>query len=260
VLSIQKFKGIEMTKSLESLSTKEYPGRLIIIGRDITGKNEVVIYAITGRSPSSQARKMELRDDAIWAKPTDEETLKKGNIDLLVYPAILLSNGIAVSNGKQTSDIKACLGQSQNPADVLESALVKWDYEPDEPIFTPRISGCVLPQKKAALSIIKRTPDGSSLRDIFEIPLNTGKGKMISTYEGEDKNPPPPFAGEPLDVEIKEKKADDMAAAVYDALDPAPGKKDYRVSVVSVFSSNLNLNEYEIYIINKHGRMGKKDG
>ena len=246
-----------MTKCLESLSAKEYPGRIIIIGRDITSKNEVVIYAITGRSLSSQARKMELKDDAIWAKPTDDETLKKENIDLLVYPAILFSNGIAVSNGKQTSDIKTCLGQSQNPAEVLKLALHEWDYEPDAPIFTPRISGCVLPQKKAALSIIKRAPNGSSIRNIFEIPLKAGKGKMISTYGGEDKDPLPAFTGEPIDVDIKEKKADDMAAVVYDALEPAPGKKDYRVSVVSVFSSNLNLNEYEIYIINKHESMGR---
>ncbi len=184
-----------MTQGFESLSAKEYPGRIIIIGRDITGENDVVIYAITGRSASSQARKMELKDDAILVKPADDEALKKGNIELLVYPALLFSNGIAVSNGKQTADIKACLGQSQNPAEVLELALDKWDYEPDEPIFTPRISGCVLPQKKAALSIINRAPDGSSIRNIFEIPLNSGKGKMISTYEGEDKNPPPAFTG-----------------------------------------------------------------
>ena len=249
-----------MTKCLESLSAKEYPGRIIIIGRDITGKNEVVIYAITGRSPSSQARKMELKDDAIWAKPTDEETLKKGNTDLLVYPAILFSNGIAVSNGKQTADIKTCLGQSQNPAEVLKLALHEWDYEPDAPIFTPRISGCVLPQKKAALSIIKRASNGSSTRNIFEIPLIPGKGKMISTYEGDDKDPLPAFTGEPIDVEIKETKACDMAAAVYDALEPAPGKKDHRVSVVSVFSSDLNSNEHEIHIINKHERMGSQDG
>ncbi len=244
-----------MARFLESLSAKEYPGRAIIIGRDITGENEVVIYAITGRSASSQARKMELKDDAIWVRPVDDEALKEGNIELLVYPAVLLSNGIAVSNGKQTPDIKACLGQSQDPERVLELALEKWDYEPDEPIFTPRISGCVLPQKKAALSIITRAPDGSSKRNIFEVPLNAGKGKMISTYEGEDKKIPPAFKGEPVDVEIKEKKADDMATAVYDALEPKPGKKDYRVSVVSVFSSDLYSNEYEIYIINKHERM-----
>jgi len=244
-----------MAKGLESLSAKEYPGRVIIIGRDKSGKNEVVIYAITGRSPSSQARKLELEDDAIRAKPTDDETLKKGNIDLLVYPAILFSRGIAVSNGKQTVDIKTRLGQSQNPEVVLALALHKWDYEPDSPIFTPRISGCVLPQKKAALGIIKRAPDGSSMRSIFEIPLIAGKGKMITTYRGENKDPIPTFTGEPIDIEIKEEKADDMAEAVYDALGPEAGKSDYRVSVACVFSDNVSSDEYKIYIINKYERM-----
>ncbi len=249
-----------MTKCLETLSAREYPGRIIIIGRDITGKNEVVIYAITGRSLSSQARKMELKDDAIWTKPTDKETLKKGNADLLVYPAILFSNGIAVSNGKQTADIKTCLGQSQDPTEVLKLALHKWDYEPDAPIFTPRISGCILPQKKAALSIIKRASNGSSTRKIFAIPLIPGKGKMISTYKGDNKDPLPTFTGEPIDVEIKENKAYNMAAAVYDALEPTAGKKDYRVSVVSIFSGDLNSNEHEIHIINKHEKMESQDG
>ena len=244
-----------MAKGLESLSAKEYPGRVIIIGRDKSGKNDVIIYVITGRSLSSQARKLEHEDDAIWAKPTDEEILKKGNIDLLIYPAIIFSRGIAVSNGKQTMDIKACFGKSQNPVEVLETALQKWDYEPDSPIFTPRISGCVLPQEKGALSIIKRAPDGSSMRNIFEIPLISGKGKMVTTYRGEDKEPLPAFRGESVDIEIEEEKADDMAKAVYDALEPEAGKKDYRVSVACVFSSNLSSDEYEIYIINMYERM-----
>ena len=246
-----------MAKGLESLSAKEYPGRVIIIGRDKSGKNEVVIYAITGRSPSSQARKLELEDDAIWTKPTDDETLKKENTDLLVYPAILFSRGIAVSNGKQTMDIKACFGQGQNPEEVLALALHKWDYEPDSPIFTPRISGCVLPQEKAALSIIKRAPDGSSMRSIYEILLIAGMGKMITTYRGENKDPLPAFTGEPIDIEIKEERADDMAEAVYDALGPGAGKRDYRVSVACVFSSNVSSDKYEIYIINKYERMRK---
>jgi len=51
-----------MTKGLEKLIEKDYPGRVIIIGAEKTGKNVVVLYAITGRSPSSQARKIEFSD------------------------------------------------------------------------------------------------------------------------------------------------------------------------------------------------------
>ncbi len=242
-----------MAKILENLSSREYPGRVIIIGQDKTGENMVVIYAITGRSPSSQARKLELEEDAIWASPTDEEALKKGNRDLLVYPAILFvpARGIAVSNGQQTSDIGSHLLKNQNPLEILESALSQWDFEPDGPIFTPRISGCVLWGKGAALSIIRRDSDGSSSRDFYEVPLVPGRGMMIATYRGENREPVPSFTGEPVEVEIHKKRADDMAEAVYDALEPEPGKKDFRVSVVCVYSSQVSVGQNEIYIINR---------
>lgn len=246
-----------MPEPLKGLSAKDYPGRLIIIGRDESGKNEVVIYAITGRSSSSQARKLENEGQAIWAKPTDEGIIRKGKKELLIYPAILLSRGIAVGNGKQTEDIRNCLGQNKDPARILASAFEKWDYEPDSPHFTPRIGGCLLPQERAALGIIKRAPDGSSERNIFDVQLKAGKGKMITTYEGEDRSPLPSFRGEPIDVMIKGRKAVDLAEEVYAALEPEQGKKDYRVSVACVFSRYLAGDEYEIYIINRHERMKK---
>jgi len=244
-----------MPKGLESLSTKEYPGRLIIIGRDRTGRFDVIIYAITGRSLSSQARKLEHKGNAVWAKPTDEETLKEENRDLLLYPAILISRGIAVSNGKQTLDIKACFGKSHNPVEVLKCALYKWNYEPDPPVYTPRISGCVLPGKKAALSIIKRAEDGTSIKQFFDIPLIPGKGKLISTYAGENKTPLPPFEGMPVDIMINEEKAEDLANSVYDALEPKAHKGDFRVAVASIFAKDINAVGYDIFIINRAERM-----
>ena len=42
---------------------------------------------------------------AVWTRPTDPEILKTGRPDLLVYPAIMIGKGIAVSNGRQTADI-----------------------------------------------------------------------------------------------------------------------------------------------------------
>jgi len=146
-----------------ALAACEYPGRFIFIGQEKGSGVGVVAYGITGRSPSSQARKMELDRDTIWVRPTDRSLLQKGNIDLLIYPSVFcLSRGIAVSNGKQTVDVMACLSQGDNPAEILAFALKNWDYEPDEPAYTPRISGCLLPNKSAALSLIKRAPDGSS--------------------------------------------------------------------------------------------------
>jgi IMP cyclohydrolase len=246
-----------MPQKLEGLSSRDYPGRFIILGRDLSGKNDVIVYSICGRSPSSQARKLEREGDAIWAKPADEAVVKQGNKDLLLYPAIYLSKGVAVSNGQQTADIKAFLAKSQSPGEILSSALERWNYEPDSPHFTPRIAGCIISKSKAALGIIKRTADGSSERKIFEFTLAAAQGKMIATYEGEDKEPLPSFKGEPVDVRIEKNNPRDMAETIFKALEPKPGKKDYRVSVACVFSRNLGRNEYEIFIINRQERMMK---
>lgn len=249
-----------MSKGLRNLARKDYPGRVIIIGKDKSGENVIVIYVITGRSPSSQARKLVKEDDTIWAKPTDEEILKEGKIELLVYPAICLSRGIAISNGRQTFDIEAELDQSQNPSEILSTALSRWDYEPDPPIFTPRISGCVVSRKRAALSIIKRAEDGDSIRDIFEFPLIAGKGKMISTYTGENKEPLVTFSGGPLDLELNKKKAKDMAESLYETLGPEEGGKDYRVAVCCIFSSNIESSEFDVFIINRYEGMNDQHG
>ena len=156
-----------MKEKLENVVNKVYPGRIIIIGKSPAGEN-VVMYAITGRSPSSQARKLDINEakKKIFVKPTDEKTLKTGNPDLLVYPAIICGSGIAVSNGKQTEDVFKCLDADKDPLQVQIDSLVNWEYEPDDPNFTPRISGCIT--SGAALSVLKRAEDG--IRD----PLVTG--------------------------------------------------------------------------------------
>lgn len=241
-----------MRTGLESLSSKEYPGRIIIIGQDKSGKNIVVIYTITGRSPSSQARKMECSQDTIWVKPTDKYLLEKGNIDLLIYPSIFcLPHGIAVSNGKQTVDVMACLAQGESAAEILSFALKNWDYEPDIPTYTPRISGCVLPDKNAAMSIIRRSPENKTLKNLFEFPLIPGKGKMIMTYKGTNQDPLPPFSGEPLDVEMNASSPQEAAKDIYEALEPGNTKTDFRVAVACVFSPDMVSKEFHIHIINR---------
>lgn len=244
-----------MTKGLEKLIEKDYPGRLIIIGADRTGKSFIVLYAITGRSPSSQARKIEYSGHKFLVKPTDESILNTGNVDLLIYPAILLSEGIVVSNGKQTDDIQAASLDAGNAVQILKMSLAKWDYEPDAPTFTPRISAYILPSKSAAFSIIKRSEDGTAQRKYFEIPLLPGQGKMISTYTGENKDPLPSFGNYPEDVSLSCSSAEDMAEAVYEAMKPK-GEKcgDFRVAVVCVYCDIFDSSHYTFSIINRSER------
>ena len=224
-----------MNKNLENVEEMVYPGRIIIIGKSPAGE-DVVMYAITGRSPSSQAR-MLLIDEVekkIFVKPTDEEILKTGNPDLLVYPAVICGSGIAVSNGKQTEDVFNCLDADKDPLQVQIESLVNWEYEPDDPNFTPRISGCIT--SGAALSVLKRAEDGSVIRNYFKIPMISGKGKLISTYTGVNQNPLPSFAGEPQDVEIPWTSAEEAVTAFYHALGPDDGEPDFRVTAAVVYS------------------------
>lgn len=253
--SLCYFYGMEKTPN--PLAAMEYPGRVIVIGLDPSGRSCVVAYAVTGRSPSSQARRLEFAGGKIWTRPTDEEILKKGTPDLLVYPAVIISAGIAVSNGKQTEDIAVSLLKSQEPLEVLRLGLAGWSFEPDAPIYTPRISGCILPGPKAALSIIKRSGDESAERAFFPVSLIPGKGKMISTYSGENQNPLRSFEGEPKDIGIPANEAKAMTEYIYEALKPRLPGSDFRVAAACVFADRTDLGRFDVSIINRHEREEK---
>ncbi|MDD8025877.1 MAG: IMP cyclohydrolase [Acidobacteriota bacterium] len=241
-----------MNSPWESLMRMLYPGRLLILGGDAAGANHVLIYAITGRSPSSQARMLEVEGNAIWTKPTDPETLKKGNPELLVYPAVIFGRGIAVSNGRQTVDVDAETAGSAVAG--LDAGLGPWTYEPDAPIYTPRITGCILPNGRAALSIIKRGPDGLPFRAFYDLPDRPGWGFMLATYAGDNREPLQAFSGEPLEIGLEGATPEETAEAAYTALHPEGRSNDFRVALVCVYARRGALQERRIAVINRHER------
>ncbi len=244
------------TAGLSGLSEMAYPGRVIIIGKDPTGESIVVVYSITGRSPSSQARMIVFESNRALVKPTDAALLAAGDADLLIYPAVFVARRISVSNGRQTPAIHAIWDPELGPAELLCRALGRWTYEPDFPHFTPRISGCVLSPGSAGLSIIKRGAGGGSLKNTFEFPLVPGRGKMIATYTGENTDPLPSFRGEPRDVDLTGVTARKTAETVHAALGPEPSDRDFRVATVCVFIRDLEHEVFEKAVINRHERTG----
>lgn len=241
-----------MIHPLEALRRMEYPGRVIVVGRDPSDSSDVVLYAVTGRSPSSQARILVADGRSVVTKPTDPEVLKTGNPDLLVYPAVLSGDRLVVSNGRQTEDIARAVADS--PIATLEAGLKPWTYEPDAPIFTPRISGLVWPDGRAALSILKRADDGSTLRIFFEMPLRPGTASMIATYAGPNQNPLPVFAGEPLNLRLTETTPEATVEAFYNSLRPEGRTEDFRVAAVCLFVSRTDPSLRRPAIINRHER------
>ncbi|HRD01130.1 MAG TPA: IMP cyclohydrolase [Candidatus Saccharicenans sp.] len=230
----------------------EYPGRFIIGGQIKNSDNIFLAYGITGRSAASQARRMIKREDGIWVEPTDPQLIVHGNPDLLIYPAMLISSrGMAVSNGKQTLDVLRSLESTREPVLALAHALRDWKYEPDEPIYTPRISLVFSGGFNFGLSLIKKGEFGQVIKEYFELPLVPGKGWLIMTYMGINIDPVPSFFGEPAYLEIDESRADELANSLYESLKPPAGKKDLRVAVAVLIASASNLEIQQIKIINR---------
>lgn len=250
------------------IADKEYLGRFLIIGRTLR-EQDFVAYAVTGRSSSSRARRLEEEwstSDRVRTSCTDEEQLKKGTPELLIYNAMQMVNGMfVVSNGAQTDviakklmDERRAPEYARHPVAALVDAHANpvWvkamkdgkftgqyidivNFEPDSPNWTPRISG-VLTRDRAAISIV-RNDNGHPQHSYTEFPLFSGRAKFISTYTG--TNVPegeviPAFTGEPLDFRLQEfGDATKAAENIYRALRPKEGKeivapgKDFRVAV-----------------------------
>jgi len=234
------------------LSGLEYPGRFIIGGQIKDSDDVFLAYGITGRSPASQARRMVKRENGIWVEPTNPQLIVLGNPDLLIYPAILFSQrGLAASNGKQTLDVLRALETSREPVLALAHALKDWKYEPDEPIYTPRISLAFSGGFNLGLSLIKTGEFGQVLREYFELPLVPGKGWLIMTYMGINTDPVPSFFGEPASLEISDGGADELVSSIYESLKPEAGKKDLRVAVAGLTASASSLELQQVKIINR---------
>jgi IMP cyclohydrolase len=243
-----------MSRTTGILSTREYPGRMVALGIEPGGGRAVVIYAITGRSPSSQARKLVFRDGGFWVEPADESLLKKANVDLLIYPAVLFEAGdVAVSNGRQTMDIRDRLPAGESPVSALAAALENWDYEPDPPIHTPRIAGCLL-KGRAGLGLVRRGAAGETLRSYFDIPLRPGRARLISTYRGPNRNPVPCFTGEPLEIPLQGGTPRQTAEYFYRGLAPRTRGRDFRVAAVCIFLPPAGSGDFEYSIINRQER------
>lgn len=217
----------------EFFAGKRYPGRFLVAGRD--GTAFVLLYGATGRSPSSLARRFVLKDNAIYMGGIDDTVKNQGNPELLEYPALkILENGAVVANGRQIDRITEF--QNREAKKQLSYALSDEAYEPDE-YRTPRITGCIIKTDKgmdAALHIVRSVKDGID-HSSWEVPLENGHGKFISTYEGGDVKPTPSFSGDPLAFPLNFGSAKKAAQAVFDALSPGKGEEDYRVGTFALY-------------------------
>jgi len=221
--------------NIELLKNNRYPGRLIVMGWDETREKFVQVYAIMGRSENSRNRIFVMENGVLKTKAFDESKVQDPS--LIIYEAMVQSGSFhVVSNGVQTKDIAQKLNSQMDFFDTLTN----WNYEPDEPNWTPRISGYFdTKTKRAALSIIKKSGDATE-RLVFEIE---NEPRCIHTYK-EDGNPLPSFEDEPYMVPL-EGSAKEIAQFYWDILNEE-NKVALAVKVI-----DPKTDTFEMEIINK---------
>ncbi|MCI9458381.1 MAG: inosine monophosphate cyclohydrolase [Oscillospiraceae bacterium] len=228
----------QLTKLLQQ---NTYPGRSIVLGKHKDGKHMVIAYFIMGRSVNSRNRIFVADGDGLRTQAHDPAKLSDPS--LVIYAPVRVLNGVQiVTNGDQTDTIYDFMSQGK----TFEEALRTRTFEPDPPIYTPRVSG-IIENGNYKLSILK-SADGnpSSVRRYFfeyTDPI-AGQGHFIHTYRC-DGNPVPSFEGEPEQVEI-DGTLDGFTDTIWESLN-----EDNKVSLFTRFI-NLETGEFETRIVNKN--------
>ena len=229
----------------EELRGNAYPGRGIVIGRTPDGKKAVTAYFIMGRSENSRNRVFV--EDGAGIRTQAFDPSKLTDPSLIIYaPVRVLGNKTIVTNGDQTDTIYEGMDKQL----TFEQSLRSREFEPDDPNYTPRISGIMHIENgryNFAMSILK-SDDGdpqscNRYTYAYENP-KAGQGRFIHTYM-HDGNPLPSFQGEPKLVEIP----DDMDAftdMLWNSLN-----EDNKVSLFVRFI-DIETGKYETKIVNKN--------
>ncbi len=234
-------KAVDLTQDLRSNS---YPGRGIVIGKSQDGSCAVTAYFIMGRSVNSRNRVFEREGENLRTKAFDPALLSDPSL-VIYFPVRMFEGGMIVTNGDQTDTIYDFLQAGK----TFEEALRTRTFEPDPPIFTPRISGILEYGKEDfsyKLSILKSThgDEHYAQRQFFEYAAKPGLGHFIHTYQG-DGDPVPSFEGEPTPVTLSG-DIDTFTKEVWNALN-----EDNKVSLF-VRYTNLSTGVSETRIVNKN--------
>ncbi len=189
----------------DDLKGNTYPGRGIVIGQSEDGKSIVTAYFIMGRSVNSRNRIFVAEGENMRTQAHDPALLTDPSL-VIYYPVRTFDGGLIVTNGDQTDTIYnlICAHPGCIAPGYFVRALLTRTFEPDPPLYTPRISG-IIDCKDGGywLSILKST-DGdpaAAQRQFFSYEPKPGLGHFIHTYKC-DGDPVPSFEGEPKPVNI----------------------------------------------------------
>lgn len=234
-------------KSLQKeLRANTYPGRGIVIGRSADGKYAITAYFIMGRSVNSRNRVFVEDGEGIRTEAFDPSKLSDPS--LIIYaPVRVFGTQTIVTNGDQTDTVYEGLAAGQS----FEQALATREFEPDEPNYTPRISGVIELDKGAfsyKMSILKSADGNPSCCNRYTFSYDNpiaGEGRFLHTYQ-KDGNPLPSFEGEPTRLLLGNEDIDSFAKGIWESLN-----EDNKVSLF-VRYIEVETGKYESRIINKN--------
>lgn len=229
----------------ETLKQNEYPGRGIVLGKSEDGSAAVAAYFIMGRSENSRNRIFAAEDEGIRTEAFDASKMKDPSL-IIYVPVRVLGKNTIVTNGDQTDTLYEGLSKGL----TFEQALRSRTFEPDEPNYTPRISGLLHVENGScdyALSILKSDNGNPESACRFTFAYDNpqdGVGRFIHTYHG-NGNPLPSFAGEPVPVVIRG-DIDVFTNRIWESLNA-----DNKVSLFTRFIK-IETGECETRIVNKN--------
>lgn len=215
-----------MTALRETVLDRAYPGRGTVAARLQDGRLYLA-YFLTGRSPASRRR-------TIVVQPFGEVQVKDtsgGNHDSLRhYVAAVERDGwTVVGNGDQVEPLAFALAKGTDPA----SAWAAHTYEPDPPIYTPRI-WLAFRHSDNALFVGSATrserSDGSPDRLLWmpDAPP-VGTGVLLTTYAGTADAVI--TSGNPVSITTTAADADTLLGEMWNALDPALAVAAFAASI-----------------------------
>lgn len=225
------------------LETNAYPGRGIILGRSADDKYAVAAYFIMGRSANSRNRVFTETEDGIKTEAFDPAAMEDPSL-IIYHPVRELNGQLIVTNGDQTDTIRDGLAGGKTMSEALKSR----EFEPDQPNYTPRISGVIHADGSYEMSILKSLYGDPSCccRYTFDYDKpKAGLAHFIHTYVG-DGNPLPSFAGEPEDVAINCPDPQALAQLLWKSLN-----EDNKVSLYVCYTE-LSTGKRSVVICNKN--------
>jgi phosphoribosylglycinamide formyltransferase-1 len=234
---------MEQSMNIEQvLRHKKYPGRGLIMGLS-SGGSAVIAYFLMGRSNNSRNRILALEGDTVKTEAFDASALEDPSL-IIYHPLRMFGSTVIVSNGDQTDTIASFLAEGKTFEEALETRY----YEPDEPAYTPRISGIFEMGNPLSytLSILKRE-EGTCKREFFPyMEPRVGRAHLIHTYEDEG-SPLPSYVGSPKEISL-DQDIEQFSQSLWDSLDT-----ENRIALY-VRYTDLDTGSFKQKLINKHTR------